>query len=148
MFKADHILRQLLAVSEKYPDCALDVTGGSDAALFAAGMFTAQTGVPAFTYSRKKNCFYDICGAAFAEDLPSASLLFCGGVLPDGGRHAAPRTGGQRHSGEISRRLEPFFSCFLRFRYEWTSLITYIQRVSPSEYGQTPPFCNFTAATR
>ena len=53
LFKADRILRQLLAIGEKYPDCALDVTGGSDAALFAAGMFTAQTGAPAFTYSRK-----------------------------------------------------------------------------------------------
>ena len=30
LFKADRILRQLLAIGEKYPDCALDVTGGSD----------------------------------------------------------------------------------------------------------------------
>ena len=39
LFKADRILRQLCAIGEKYPDCAIDVTGGSDAALFAAGMF-------------------------------------------------------------------------------------------------------------
>ena len=32
-----------------------------------------------------------------------------------------------------------FFSCFLRFRRDWTDIISYIQRVSPSEYGQTPP---------
>ena len=37
LFKADRILRQLVTVGEKYPDCAIDVTGGSDAALFAAG---------------------------------------------------------------------------------------------------------------
>ena len=43
LFKADNILRQLLAIGETYPDCALDVTGGSDAALFAAGMFAAIT---------------------------------------------------------------------------------------------------------
>ena len=55
LFKADRIFRQLLSIGEKYPDCAVDVTGGSDAALFAAGMFSAQTGAPAFTYSRKKN---------------------------------------------------------------------------------------------
>ena len=41
LFKADRILRQLISIGEKYPDCALDVTGGSDAALFAAGMFSA-----------------------------------------------------------------------------------------------------------
>ena len=53
LFKADRILRQLISIGEKYPDCALDVTGGSDAALFAAGMFSAQQGVPAFTPERK-----------------------------------------------------------------------------------------------
>ena len=68
-FKADRILRQLQGIAQKYPDCAMDVTGGSDAALFAAGIFSSQTGIPAFTYSRKKNRFFDISGADFAEDL-------------------------------------------------------------------------------
>ena len=49
IFKADRILRQLFTIGETYPDCAIDVTGGSDAALFAAGMFAAKKGVPAFT---------------------------------------------------------------------------------------------------
>ena len=69
LFEADRILRQLFTIEEKYPDCAIDVTGGSDAALFAAGMFAARKGVPAFTYSRRKNRFYDISGADFADDL-------------------------------------------------------------------------------
>ena len=34
--------------------------------------------------------------------------------------------------------FDPFFSCFLRFRRDWTDIISYIQRVSPGEYGQTP----------
>lgn len=44
LFEADRILRQLFTIEEKYPDCAIDVTGGSDAALFAAGMFAARKG--------------------------------------------------------------------------------------------------------
>ena len=42
----------------------------------------------------------------------------------------------------LSRYLsdfDPFFDCFLRFRREWPNIISYIQRVSPSEYGQIPP---------
>lgn len=35
--------------------------------------------------------------------------------------------------------FDRFFHCFLRFRREWPDIISYIQRVSPSEYGQTPP---------
>lgn len=139
LFKADRILRQLLTTGEKYPNCAVDVTGGSDAALFAAGMFSARTGAPAFTYSRKRNRFYDISGAAFADDLECTLsysveefFLMAGGTLQPG-----------RVDNNVLERylndFDPFFSCFLRFRRDWTDIISYIQRVSPSEYGQTPP---------
>ena len=139
LFKADRILRQLLTIGEKYPDCSLDVTGGNDAALFAAGMFTAQTGAPAFTYSRKKNRFYDISGAAFADNLECTLsysvedfFLMAGGTLLPG----------RVDNGILSKYLndfDPFFECFLRFRRDWTDIISYIQKVSPAEYGQTPP---------
>ena len=138
LFKADRILRQLLTIGEKYPNCALDVTGGSDAALFAAGMFTAQTGAPAFTYSRKKNCFYDISGADFADNLNCTLsysvedfFLMAGGTLLPG----------RVDNGILAQYLEdfdPFFDCFLRFRRDWSDVISYIQKVSPAEYGQTP----------
>ena len=139
LFKADRIFRQLLSIGEKYPDCAVDVTGGSDAALFAAGMFSAQTGAPAFTYSRKKNCFYDISGAAFADNLECTLsysvedfFLMAGGTLLPGRVDNAILT-------KYLKDFDPFFTCFLRFRRDWTDIISYIQRVSPSEYGQTPP---------
>lgn len=139
LFKADRILRQLLTTGEKYPNCAVDVTGGSDAALFAAGMFSARTGAPAFTYSRKRNRFYDISGAAFADDLECTLsysveefFLMAGGILQPG---RVDNTVLERYSNDFA----PFFSCFLRFRRDWTDIISYIQRVSPSEYGQTPP---------
>lgn len=139
LFKADRILRQLQLTGEKYPDCAVDVTGGSDAALFAAGMFSAKTGAPAFTYSRKRNRFYNISGAAFADDLECSLsysveefFLMAGGTLLPG---RVDNKLLEHYLGDF----EPFFSCFLRFRRDWTDIISYIQRVSPSEYGQTPP---------
>jgi len=139
LFKADRILRQLLTISEKYPDCALDVTGGSDAALFAAGMFAAQTGVSAFTYSRKKNCFYDINGAAFADNLNCTLsysvedfFLMAGGTLLPGRVNNAILS-------QYLNDFDPFFACFLRFRRDWPDIISYIQKISPAEYGQKPP---------
>lgn len=139
LFEADRILRQLFTIEEKYPDCAIDVTGGSDAALFAAGMFAARKGVPAFTYSRRKNRFYDISGADFADDLycdltysiEDFFLMAGGTLLP-----------GRVDNHILSQYLpyfNPFFSCFLRFRHEWPTIISYIQRISPAEYGQIPP---------
>jgi len=139
LFKADRILRQLLYIGEKYPDCAIDVTGGSDAALFAAGMFSCRTGAPAFTYSRKQNKFYDITGADFAENLECSLtysveefFLMAGGTLLPGRMDIEALRG---CLGDI----DPFFECFLRFRRQWPNIISYIQRVSPAEYGQTPP---------
>ena len=139
LFEADRILRQLFTIEEKYPDCAIDVTGGSDAALFAAGMFAARKGVPAFTYSRRKNRFYDISGADFADDLycdltysiEDFFLMAGGTLLP-----------GRVDNHILSQYLpyfDPFFSGFLRFRHEWPTIISYIQRISPAEYGQIPP---------
>ena len=138
MFKADRILRQLLAIGRKYPNCALDVTGGSDAALFAAGMFACQTGVPAFTYSRKKNRFYDISGAPFADNLECTLsygvedfFLMAGGTMLTGRVNNAILS-------QYRQDFDPFFDCFLRFRRDWPDIISYIQKISPSEYGQTP----------
>lgn len=138
LFKTDRILRQLQAIYEKYPDCAVDVTGGSDAALFAAGMFSCKTGTPAFTYSRKQNRFYDISGAVFADNVTCTLsysveefFLMAGGTLLPG------RVDNTILSKYLSD-FDPFFECFLHFRRDWTDIISYIQRVSPSEYGQEP----------
>lgn len=138
-YKVDRIVRQLLAISEKYPDCAMDVTGGSDAELFAAGLFAAKANVRVFTYSRRKNRFYNISGAEFAENLPCDILysvkdffLMAGGTLLPG----------RMDNGTLKEYIadiEPFFDCFLRHRRDWNNIITYMQRVSPAEYGQVPP---------
>ena len=138
LYKVDRILLQLLAISEKYPDCALDVTGGSDAELFAAGLFAAQARVRVFTYSRRKNRFYNISGAEFAENLPCNILysvkdffLMAGGTLLPG---RVDNSTLKKYLDDI----DPFFDCFLQYRRDWTNIITYMQRVSPSEYGQVP----------
>ena len=138
-YKVDRIVRQLLSISEKYPDCALDVTGGSDAELFAAGMFASKANVATFTYSRRKNRFYNISGAEFADNLQcnlSYSVedffLMAGGTL-------LPGRVDNTILKEYLNDIDPFFDCFLQFRRDWTNIITHMQRVSPSEYGQVPP---------
>ena len=137
-YKVDRILRQLLTISEKYPDCALDVTGGSDAELFAAGLFAAQAKISVFTYSRRKNRFYNISGAEFADNLPcdiqysvKDFFLMAGGTLLPG----------RVDNGVLKEYLDiidPFFGCFLQYRRDWTNIVTYMQRVSPSESDQVP----------
>ena len=66
LFHTDKVIRQLQRVVETYPDCAIDIAGGSDAALFAAGYFCRETDIPVFTHSRKKQKFFSINNADFA----------------------------------------------------------------------------------
>lgn len=138
LFKADRILRQLFTIGERFPDCAIDVTGGSDAALFAAGMFAAKRACrlhllpeekPLLRHFRRGLCRRAACGLTYSiEDF----FLMAGGTLLPG------RVDNQILSQYLSD-FDPFFDCFLQFRRDWPNIISYIQRISPSEYGQTPP---------
>ena len=138
-FDVDSILQQLLTISEKYPGCALDVTGGSDAELFAAGMFAAKANVAAFTYSRKKNRFYNISGAEFADDLPCNILYSVEDFFLMAGGTLLPGRVDNKTLKEYLKDIDPFFECFLQYRREWTDVITYMQRISLAEYGRVPP---------
>ena len=139
LYKVDRILRQLLNVSGKYPDCALDVTGGSDAELFAAGMFATRENVPVFTYSRKKNRFYNISGAEFADNLLCDIAYSVEDFFRMAGGTLLPGRVDNGTLGQYLKDMDPFFQCFLQYRREWTEIITYIQRISPAENGQVPP---------
>lgn len=130
MYKTDKILKQLRKIGENNEDPAIDISGGTDAALFASGMFCNKMDVPAFTYSRKKNKFYNIRNASFADDLScdfeySVEDFFV-------------MTGGKMREGRVDNQtlaeyldiIDPFFDIFCRFRRKWNDQIVFMQRIS------------------
>lgn len=133
IYDSEAVLRVLQGIVAKYPDCAVDITGGTDAVLFAAGLLSAETHVPVFTYSRKKNTFYDIRHAGFGEALPCAVRFDVEDLFV--------MAGGSMRTGRVDNRVlerylwlvDPFFKLFLKYRRGWTKLISYIQRVSPAK---------------
>lgn len=131
VYDADAVLALLRSILARYPDCAMDITGGTDAVLFAAGLLSAEADIPVFTYSRKKNCFYSIRRADFADGQPCSLryavedfFLMAGGSVREG-----------RVSNSLLARylsdFDPFFELFLKYRRDWTKIVTYLQRVSP-----------------
>ena len=133
LFYTDKIKKQLLRLLEQYPDCTLDTTGGTDAALFAAGAISAEKGLPCFTFSRKRNSFYNIQGAEYAHEKPcdirysvEDFFLMAGGAMRQG-----------RVDNSVLSRYEEsidgFFAIFLRYRKEWNRLITWFQRISQNK---------------
>ena len=129
--KVERRLRQIIA---GHPDCAIDISGGTDASLFAAGAVGGD--VPVYTYSRKRNTFYEIRNAPFAKNRPCdlrldtrSCFLMAGGTLLKGrGDNAA-----------LKNRLddiEKLFSVFRKHRRVWRNQIGYIQKVSSSLPGE------------
>ncbi len=131
MYDTEAMHALLQKTVSRYPDCAIDITGGTDDVLFAVGQLSAGTEISVFTYSRKKNCFYNIQNAPFAERLPcdldySVEDFFL-------------MAGGAMHTGRVDNAVLPhylpsidaFFRVFLDFRRQWTKIVTFIQRIAP-----------------
>lgn len=133
LFYTDKIKKQLGSIMEQYGDCTLDITGGTDAALFAAGAVNAEKGLPCFTYSRKRNSFYNIHGADYAHEKGcdicysvEDFFLMAGGAMRQG----------RVDNSVLSRyeeSIDAFFALFLRYRKDWNRLITWFQRISQNK---------------
>ena len=130
IYDTDMILELLRRIVSRYPGCAIDITGGTDAVLFAAGILCAEEDIPVFTYSRRKNKFYNLRNAPFAAGLP-CDLHYC---VEDCFRMA----GGAMRPGRVDNSIlfqylddiDPFFDLYLKYRKEWTDIVTYMQKVS------------------
>lgn len=131
VYNADAVLTLLRSILARYPGSVMDITGGTDAVLFAAGLLSAEASIPVFTYSRRKNRFYNIRNAEFADGL-GCSLQYkvedfffmAGGSVRQG----------RVNNAQLDRYLpdfDPFFQVFMDFRQNWTKIVTYLQRVSP-----------------
>lgn len=129
-FDAASLLHRLRDVAEHNADCALDITGGTDAALFAAGLLSAEYSIPVFTYSRRKNCFFNIRNAEFMDNLRCEAtfnvedfFLMAGGAMRTGRVDNAVLAG-------YRSDVEPFFKLYLRHRRQWNRIVTWMQRAS------------------
>lgn len=136
---AAQVEKCLKGLVENYPDCAMDVAGGTDAALFASGALCAVSDVPAFTYSRRRNTFYNIHNAAFAHDLPcTVKLSVRDSFEIAGGSMRTGRVGDDVDIAQYMDLIDRLFAVYLKFRKDWPKIVNYMQRISQSPEGVAP----------
>ena len=113
IYDTEKILALFRSVLKEHPDAVMDITGGTDAVLFAAGFACSEAAIPVVTYSRTMNKFYSIqnaqsmhgyvCDITFSvEDC----FLMAGGSMRKG----------RVDNSILSRYMEdidPFFAVFL-----------------------------------
>ena len=132
MYRPEEIVAQLRAIGG---DCTVDITGGTDAALFAAGQFCAESGTPVFTYSHNRGRFYNIQAAPFAEGLPCTLrytvrdfFAMAGGTLREGRVN-------NDILGQYLDSFDAFFRIYLKYRTEWIAAVHFLQRASQDSTG-------------
>ena len=139
MYYTAKVRKQLERVVKEYEDCTLDITGGTDAALFACGQLSAEADVPSFTYGRRNNRFYNIHRAEFADN------LLC--TVQHSVEDCFLMAGGSLHTGRVDNavlerymdKFDPFFRIYLRNRTQWTKIVKYVQQTSQTEKGAKAP---------
>ena len=133
LLDAEKVARTLRKILDTYEDCAIDISGGTDAALFAAG--SAAGDHPVYTYSHNKNTFFEIRNAPFARDLPctirldtESCFLMAGGTLLPG------REDNRLLKSKLAE-IDRLFRIFGNYRNVWNRQISYIQKISSSLPG-------------
>ena len=135
-YSVSSVLATLRQAVSMYPDCTIDITGGTDDELFASGMLCAEKDIPVITYSIKLNRFFNIQNAPEYEDLScpiryDAEDFFrmAGGVMREG-----------RVDNAILENyfdiIDPFFDMFMKNRRKWGDIVSYIQQVSQGPKDQ------------
>ena len=128
--KVEKTLRRLL---ETHEDCAIDIAGGTDAALFAAGAVSGDASV--YTYSRKKNAFFEIRNAPFARDLPCTVRLDARSCFLMAGGTLLPGREDNEQLKNMLHEIDRLFSVYVKYRTVWNRQVSYIQRISSAEPG-------------
>ncbi len=132
MLDEGRIEAKIRHVIDTREDCAIDISGGTDAALFAAGAVAGDS-TPVITYSRGKNTFYEIKNAPFARNVPCTVRLDARACLMMAGGELLP---GREDNALLRDRLEDIdrlFGVYSRHRRAWNDQIAYIQRISQSD---------------
>ncbi|MBR5111706.1 MAG: DUF1887 family protein [Clostridia bacterium] len=130
LLDAMKVEKTLKKVLETHEDCAIDIAGGSDAALFAAGAVSGDT--PVYTYSRRRNMFFEIKNAPFARSLPCTVILDAESCFLMAGGTLLP---GRADNEKLKNRLgeiDALFSVYTAHRRIWNRQISYYQRISLS----------------
>lgn len=124
-------IRKTVSGSE---ECTADIAGGTDAALFACGMVSREMNLSVITYSRKRNTWYNIMNAPFADGVRCTVTLSAEDCFAMAG--GSMRTGRVDNAilKDYQETIGVLFDFFIRRKKEWNRIVNFMQASS-----QRPP---------
>ncbi len=135
LYDTRKIIETLNTLTGEYEDCVMDITGGTDQALFAAGLVCGKKGIPSFTYSNKKNTFFSIKDAPFGDRVPCDLTLTVEDCFLMAGGSVRKGRVDNNILGKYMGFFKPFFDVYLKYRTDWTNIVRYFQSTSAPKDG-------------
>ncbi len=122
-------------VTGQFPECVVDVTGGSSTMLYAAGVFCSSRDIPVMVYEKTRGRFLNLQHCPEAENTPyplhfSAEdfLIMAGGSFPRCGH-----VGAKNITPEMEEYIRSVWKVYVEHYDNWTKHVQYLQAVSGGE---------------
>lgn len=125
------ILQTLTYLHERWPDCAIDVTGGGEIPLLATGIFCAQEQVPVFYFDRGRARFLNVWGCDGLEGSPCTVALSVENVVALAGGSVLGSTH-LNHSEDpmdFESEIRAVWKLFLAHQRRWSEYMLYFQQL-------------------
>ena len=135
MYDTRKIIETLNTLTGEYDGCVVDITGGTDQALFAAGMVSGRKELASFTYSRRRNAFFSVKDAPFGYTVPCELKLSVEDCFLMAGGSVRKGRVDNGILGKYMNFFKPFFDVYMRFRTDWTNIVRYFQSTSTPKDG-------------
>ncbi len=137
MLNLESVMGVLRSTVKKFPDCAIDITGGCETALVAVGMLAKEMNIPLFRYDGRNRCYKPIWGCSWCDDIPSspsfnldAILALSGSVMKSHG-HLALNTVDSETEKDIFR----VWGIYKSNHRAWHRSVAYLQQISKDLEG-------------
>lgn len=117
------------------PDCVVDVTGGSDIALLAAGMAAVKLDIPLIAYNSKTKKYANISGFPLAIETDIFGQLDCEDFFNASGGSLIDSEDFSEHKNDFElfwRKVLKIWNVYLEHMDSWATHVQYLQKVSPS----------------
>ena len=132
IYDCEDVQRVLSDVLERYPDAAVDITGGSSTLAFAVGIFCSAHNVPVFAYHHKENSFCNVYHCEELDGVPCDPQFTVEEVLAMAGgmflRHGHVAT--KDIDAQFLDDIGVVFSLCYREQGRWNHFVQYLQMIT------------------
>lgn len=134
----EYIFQTLEGLYKKYPDSSINITGGSNLELIAAGRISQKYDMPLFYYNAEKNVFINIRNSSQIEtrecrvQFDVEDFFVMAGASLNGHGHISI----ENMTQETMQDISSLWSIFIENTYNWRNFINYFQTLT-SEASKT-----------